>query len=119
MINSGIVKLNLDQGSTFDKVVIYKNKETDLPYDLTGYTAKMQIRSSYSASTFICELSTANGKITIDSLLGKLSLKILDTETALIPAGNYVFDLEISSISLQVVRKLLKGSISVYPEVTK
>lgn len=110
---------DLDQGSTFQKVIIYSNGDTSEVYDLTGYSAKMQLRSSAKSPDVIAELSTANGNITIDPLFGKLTLVLSATVTAAIKAGVYLYDLKITSADPVTVTTILKGSITVSAEITK
>jgi len=82
--------------------------------DLSTYTAKMQIRDS--AGTLICELSTANGKITFPST-GKIRILVQVAETELWAVGTYFYDLELTTASTYTTR-LLQGKIKTKKNVT-
>jgi hypothetical protein len=84
--------------------------------NLTGATAKMQLRRSYSTPV-VFELNTTNSRILLGGALGTVSLELSPEETEEIPSGNFVYDLEITTGG--VVRKLIKGTVTVTPEVTR
>lgn len=106
--------LTIEQGSTFQ--MQFRWKVDGAIMNLTGATAKMQLRRSYSTPV-VFELSTTNSRILLGGALGTVALELSPEETAQIPAGNFVYDLEITTGG--VVRKLIKGSVVVMPEVTK
>jgi hypothetical protein len=106
--------LTIEQGSTFQ--MQFRWKVDGVIMDLTGATAKMQLRRSYSTPV-VFELNTTNSRILLGGALGTVSLELSPEETAEIPSGNFVYDLEITTGG--VVRKLIKGTVTVTPEVTK
>ena len=83
--------------------------------NLTGYTAKMQARRSYGGALGF-ELSTENNRILLGGAGGTVSLEMPPTETAELPTGNFVYDLELTAGG--VVRKLIRGTVVVLPEAT-
>ena len=83
----------------------------------TGFSARMQLRTSYSAASASLELTTANGRISLTNA-GVITLSLTATETAALAAGRYVYDLEMVSSGGQVTR-LLEGVVTVSPEVTR
>lgn len=106
--------LTIEQGSTFQKQ--FRWKVDGQVMNLTGYTAKMQLRRSHS-SPVVFELSTTNNRILLGGNTGVVSLELTPQETSSIPAGNFVYDLEVSFGS--VVRKLIRGTVVVIAEVTQ
>jgi hypothetical protein len=106
--------LTIEQGSTFQ--VQFRWKVDGVIMNLTGATAKMQLRRSYSTPV-VFELNTANSRILLGGALGTVSLELSPEETEEIPSGNFVYDLEITTGG--VVRKLIKGTVTVTPEVTR
>jgi hypothetical protein len=56
--------------------------------------------------------------VTVDALLGKITIALTDTQTSAIPAGTFVWDLEVVKVDLSVVN-LIGGNCIVNPEVTK
>lgn len=115
------------QGGTFGLTVVVKDANNAVR-DLTGHTARMQIRSSYSSSTVAESLTTSNGEITINATAGSLALTLSAARTADItvdlnssskpPKSMYVYDLELLDSS-NAVTKLLWGDVTVYGEVTR
>ena len=112
-----IYELNINQGSNLSLEIALKNQD-GTPLNLTGYTARMQLRSSYTSPEVVVELTTENGRIVITPLLGILRLLLDATTTAAIAAKNYVYDLETVS-STGFVTRVLQGEAIVSPEVTR
>ena len=104
------------QGTTLIKRMTYSID--DLPVDLTGFTARMQVRETYNADNFILELTTENGGIVLGDANGTIEITISHATTSLIRPKEYVYDLEIVS-PLDVVLRLIEGRFIVTPEVTR
>lgn len=88
------------------------------PVDLTGFTARMQIRPSLSSETVIHSLTTENGGITLGDATGTVELLIPATATDDFDFTAAVYDLEIIDGS-GVVTRLLSGNIALSKEVTR
>lgn len=88
------------------------------PVDLTGYTARMDIRDSVDASAVLLSLTTVNGRIAIDTAAKTITLTISATDSAAITWQNAVYDLELVSAG-GIVTRVLSGSIEVSKEVTR
>lgn len=83
--------------------------------DLTGYTAKMEIRVSPGSGVLVTA-STANGKIILDGKAGKLSFIVPYSDlTAL--SGTYQYDLLITSPT-SVVTLVIQGTFKVNDGIT-
>lgn len=106
----------LDQGSTFSNVIQITDSE-ETPLNLTGFTARMQVRPSVSSSTVLLELTNANSRITITAAEGKINLSVDATTTSGLTPGNYVYDLE--TVNGSVVERILQGSFLIRAEVTR
>ena len=75
----------------------------------------MQVR--YATDTaIIVELSTANGRITIDGDYGRINLNLSATETAALAAGTYQYELNLTDQSSNVY-KILVGAFVVQASV--
>lgn len=62
-----VADLELKQGMSYTEHLQWLDSTTDEPVDdLTTYTAKQQIRTSYDNSDVLAEYSTSNGKIVMD-----------------------------------------------------
>lgn len=108
------LNLTIEQGTTFSKRLTWRDKSKRL-VPLVGYTARMQIRASVSATEVILELSTANGRITLGAA-GTIDLNLTPAETSALKAG--VYDLELTDVAGRVTR-LIEGKVNVSPEVTR
>lgn len=103
------------QGSTFTETMNVKVNGS--PMNLTGYTARMMVRTRPSDETVILSLTTENGKITITGAAGQLTLLVSAAEMDGIAARTYRYDLELDNGS-QVI-PLLEGQFKVEPQVTR
>lgn len=52
------------------------------PLDITGWTARMQVRSSFDSNKVLLSLTTANSKIVNGGVTGQLTNNILPIDTA-------------------------------------
>ncbi len=109
-------KIRVEQGSTWRRVLTVKNDD-GTPVNLTGYSARMQVRETIEAVTPVYSLTTGDG-ITIDGPAGQLTIVIAD-ETSSAWTWRYgVYDLELESAGGEVER-LLYGEVEVDQEVTR
>lgn len=112
----GRVNFVCPQGSTFSRVLTYKIDTT--PVNLTGYTAGMQVRERPYSKQYIVYLNTDNSGITLGGSAGTITLNIAASTTANFIAGDYVYDLELTSGN-GTVSRLIEGKFNVTPEVTR
>lgn len=107
----------LEQGSTLLKPIVWKDS-TGTPVNLTGYSARMQVRQSVASTDILLEMSTANNKISIDPSSGKITLIFSAATTAAITWKRGKYDLELTSADGTVTR-LIEGQITVSQEITR
>jgi hypothetical protein len=106
-------ELFLEQGATFTTNITLDDID-GLPFNLTGVTAKSQIRKSYYSAN-----ATAQFVITINTPTdGTILLSLGANTTANIAAGRYVYDVAIKDTANTVTR-VLEGIVNVIPQVTK
>ena len=105
-----------DQGATFSQVIIWRDS-TNTPVDLTGYTARMQIRQKVTSSVALA-LTTENDRIDLGGSSGTVTLNISAADMEALPAGHYTYDLELETDGGEVNR-LLMGAFVVRSEVTR
>jgi len=117
-VSAGKLKLEIEQGATFRKVLTWRYGTPLAAMDLTGCTARMQIRAEITNDTVLHELTTENGGITLGGVAGTITLVIEPTDTAAFTWEEGVFDLEII-FSPTEVRRLVYGPVTVSPEVTR
>ena len=104
----------IDQGTDYSTVLSVTNDD-GTPTNLSGYTAAGQMRKHYASST-----PTATFVITFDTdrTTGLLTVSLAKSVTNAIPAGRYVYDVEITSSGDKTTR-LVEGIATVTPQVTK
>ena len=112
------LKLSIDQGATFEKVITWKAGTPATPVNLTGCTARMHIRSEIADPVPLVELTTENGGITLGGALGTITLRLSAVATAALTWTTGVYDLEIVYPDARI-RRLLSGTVAVSPEITR
>jgi hypothetical protein len=110
-------KFNLvcDQATTFNFQFQILNNQT--PLNLTGYTGTMTVRPFVGASTTTVVASTANNRMTLEVLNGRVTVTLNATITGAIAAGRYAYDLVLESSG--VVTRYLEGKFIVTGAVTQ
>ncbi len=114
---AGIYKLEIEQGETFTRLLTYEDSEEAL-INLTGYTARMQIRKTADSTDYLLSLTTENSGIALGGIAGTITITITAAQSANLPIGTARYDLELISGS-GVVVKLLKGDVTVNREITR
>lgn len=102
--------LVIDQGATFSTDLTLTDENGDILI-LSGYTANSQLRKWYTSTTSVPFTATVNTDA------GVITLSLTDTQTSLLAAGRYVYDVEISDGS--TVSRVVEGIITVTPNVTR
>lgn len=115
--SSDIYNITFTQGDTFFRVLTWTNN-AKVPHNLTGYTAKMQIRETVESQNFVIELTTENGRITLGGAAGTITLTINAADTAKILPKQYVYDLELISGGGQKTT-IIEGNFKVKAQVTR
>lgn len=91
--------------------------EYNTPVDLTGYTARMQIREKVTSDTVIYTLTTENSCISFDNVLKTITLFIPDSVTADFDFTTAVYGLEL--IHNNEVLPFAGGTLTLQREVTR
>ena len=113
-MQAGRFSITASQGKTFN--FAFTVKTDGVAWDLTGYTARMQVRKSAVSSTKILNLvSPANITLTSE---GRVTVSVAATAMADIAYGEYVYDIELES-SGATVYPILEGKFLVRQEVTR
>lgn len=113
---SFIYNPTVDQGATWSLEVEYLDNN-DVPINLTGFSARMQLRTDYSDAVADLTLTSAAGEIIINGAAGKVLVNMTSTQTGSLVQTFYLYDLELFSGS-NVIR-LIQGQITVAGEVTR
>lgn len=115
-------KLTIQQGATFRQRFVYKAGETvasAAPVDLTGCTARAQMRPDYASDSVWAEWTTENGGISLGGPSGTIDMFSSAAATAAMPADKGVWDMELVFPSGGDTLRILEGQTAVTPEVTK
>lgn len=123
--------LLLEQRADYRPIITYTDNNGNA-VNLAAWTAKLQIRSSYSSATVLLELSTTNGKITLGTD-GTIRLVFSAADTGGLTVGNLAlsniqnlgpaaqigfYDLLLTDQSGEVTR-LVEGPVYLAPGVTQ
>ena len=114
----GILNITIHQGASWDLTLTWKTGNPSALVNLTGYTARMQIREKAISPNASATLTSSNGKIALGGVLGTVALSLSAADTSAIVPGNYVYDLEMVSPTGYVTR-LVEGKARVTPEITR
>lgn len=106
----------IDQGSDWTRTITWKIGST--PVNLTGYTARLKAKTSYSKDNAIINLTTENGGITLGGEAGTITLNLNNLATAAFGFTRLVYDLELVSPG-GIVKRFLQGIITLDVEATR
>jgi hypothetical protein len=73
--------------------------------NLTGFTAKMQVRTSKcdeDCSKLVIEFSTTNGRIALGGTAGTVIIQASAADMALLPVGQYYYDFILNTGSTEI-----------------
>ena len=114
---AGQKNFEVDQNATFSFIVEYKDNN-GLPIDLTGASAKMQVRDTKGGAKLAFTLtSPSTGGIAIDAALGKLTLKMTPTQTNKLFYPKSSYDIMVTDSNSNKI-KLVEGFLSLSRSVT-
>jgi hypothetical protein len=126
---AGKYSFTIEQGSTLNLEVQYKDS-AGIPVNLSGYSAKMQIKSGYadnSPTTYITlssslasdstglNLSGSNGTTPLAS--GSIGIYISATSSSAFTFTDAIYDLELYNGA--TVTRILEGQVKIRKEVTR
>jgi hypothetical protein len=117
MQSPGKLDLVAYQGASWDYTLTWNTGGT--PVNLTSYTARMQVRETYDSTGTILSLTSGTG-ITLGGTAGTIYLEASATTTAGFdgtPNKQFLYDLELESAG--VVTRLVEGTFTINPEVTR
>jgi hypothetical protein len=126
-MRAGKYDMTCEQGTTFIRTlaVLQPDLENDPTgetfeiMDLTGYTARMQVRRTIENTNKMLELTTANGSLDVTFQDQSNVIRIfLPAEVTASVSTSGVYDLELINQGGEVSR-LVEGNFIVVPEVTR
>lgn len=120
---AGKYNLTIEQGTTINLTLLYKDSGSN-PIDLTGYGAKMQIKSTYADKnprtflTLSSSLNADNTGLTLGGTTGSINIYVSAASSSAINFDAAIYDLEITSAT-GVVTRILEGNAKLNREVTR
>lgn len=107
-----VTNLYVDQGS-FYRTYVTVTSTAGTPLDLTGFTVASQMRKSYQTTTAYDFTTSISNPIQ-----GRVRIELSSEQSRLIPAGKYLYDLEVTSPTGEKTR-VVEGIVLINPEITK
>lgn len=127
-MRAGNYNITCEQGSTFRRTLEIEQPDLDadptgqtfIPFSLSGYTARMQVRRTIDSANFLLELTTENGALTLNptgDTENQIYIDVSASVTASIENSG-VYDLEVISADGEVSR-IIQGTFNLSREVTR
>lgn len=113
-MDPGKYNFTMYQGATLGKQIIIK--EAGVVRNITGFTARMQIRDKYTGA-LIVDMTTANSKLVVTGASGRIDMVLSAVETMTFNFSIGLYDLEI--INGTNVERVLQGEITLSKNVTR
>jgi len=121
---AGVYNLFIEQGATFARLIEIEYPDPVdptifLPYDLSGFSASMQIRRTIDSTSPQITLTSNNGRIEMQPSGVENALRLyLDPEDTSIIETDGVYDIEIQDGGGDIQR-ILRGTVTLSREVTR
>lgn len=120
---AGIYNITSKQGSTFSRTITWTDSAKK-PIAIEGWSARMHVRETVTSANTVIELTTENDRVILGAdasadTKGKITLFIDAVAMAEIPAGQYVYDLELVTDGGVEVHSIIEGNFVVKAEVTR
>lgn len=120
-MSAGRYDILIEQGSTFNLYIQYKDSAGSLQALGSGYTARMKIKDYVDGDVIASTESADNPKNTLSITLASSGNNIVvtmnATNTAALDFDSAVYDLELISSSL--TERVIEGRVKLNKEVTK
>jgi hypothetical protein len=107
-----ISNLFVDAGSDYSNIITVSSTNGQ-PLNLSGYTVASQMRKSYSSSTVYAFTASV-----YDASNGKVRLQLSASNSSAIPAGRWLYDVEITSTAGAKTR-VVEGIVTITPQITQ
>lgn len=103
--------ISIDQGADFSTTIEIKDSN-GVAVDITGYSANATLRKTYYSS------NSYAFQTTVDGPNGRVTLSLPASNTAVLSAGRFVYDLVVTNVAL-VKSRVVEGYVTVCPGVTR
>ena len=123
-MSAATYNLFIDQGSDFAVDLVIK--ESGTAKNLSNYSGRGQLRSSHTSTAVagyfkVTVTNPTGGALKVELPNGDWtdSSNITRSGSKDIPAGQYVYDVEIFTNADAVVKRIIQGTATINPEVTR
>lgn len=107
----------MEQGADFRKRVRWR--VNGVLQNLTNFTAAMQVRSTFDSPDVLLSLTTENGRLVLGGTGGYVDIIVPGALTRAQFFTDAVYDLFVYGPSLVSSKRLLKGTLTLDPRVTR
>lgn len=102
----------LEKGITFIANAYVYQLCSNLPDDLTGYTAKLEVKETYASELPIFECTLDNNRVEIQPERGIINFIVSAEDTEDLPVGMFVYEITITSLD-DIVFRLCYGKFQI------
>ena len=106
--------ISITQGQNYDLIAAITNASGQA-VNISGYSLRGQVRYSYGSTGILLDLAPE----IVDAASGLIQINLTASETATLPTTVAVYDVEKYSENDVVVDKILNGTFTIGPEVTR
>ena len=110
-MSAAIYNIDIEQGSDYETTLVVSGQ------DLVNFSARGQIRTTPTDPKILGEFSFSIASPTSQG--GTITMTLPNYESDKIPAGNYVYDVEVFNSTSRKVKRLIKGTVRVDSGVTR
>ena len=111
---AAIANLRIDQGTTFSSNVTLAGND-GAAFDLTGHSEEAKMAKGYESTKTRITMTTSVAY----PATGIISLSLTSAQTSALDApSRYVYDVEVTNNTSNVVTRVIEGIITVRPNVT-
>ncbi len=110
---AGKYDFDLDQGATFNRAIIIKDAANAV-VNLTGHSFAGQIRTTAQSS----DIAGTFAFVITNAVAGEVTWSMTSTNTALLPAQQCVYDVELTQSNGEIIR-ILSGYVNILSNVTR
>lgn len=114
-VYAAAVNLRCYQGDTYNPTLEFKKKSDNTPYDLTGYTFKMEVRTKDNSRLLILSFESGAGIEMTDT--NEIQL-LKSAEEMLIEPGTYLYDLKATYPDNTTTKTWFYGNFVVQQKIT-
>lgn len=112
-----LTEFNIGQGETFRVAATILSDTESIPFDITNYSFTGQLRENYTTDEVA---ATFNVMKLLPNSSGSIIIELTPEQTLLLNQRKYVYDINMISGSVTpIIRRILEGSFTVRPTVTR